>query len=245
MVERSGEARTKETVGARRRRPRAGSGESLSDRAYEHMRTAILQGIYRPNQRLPEDDVAAELSASRTPVRAALMRLVDQGLVVRERQGWVVREHTPDEIREIYEVRCALEAMATGLAAVRGSEEQLAGIAAMYQGPTEEFVRQPRAELGRLNREFHHAIVRAAANRRLLDEWLRNRDFGITYNMAAVFTTEEATLCVDGHKQIILALLDRDRDAAERHARTHVEDVQAAAARRLDAMRTPVGLYLS
>ncbi|WP_427917188.1 GntR family transcriptional regulator [Streptomyces sp. cg40] len=209
--------------------------------AYEHMRAAILQGVYRPNQRLPEDEVAAELNASRTPVRSALMRLVDQGLVVRERQGWVVREHTPDEIREIYEVRCALEAMATGLAAVRGSEEQLIAIAAMYEGPTEDYVRRPRRELGRLNREFHQAIVRASANRRLFDEWLRNRDFGITYNMAVLFTQEEAVLCIEGHKKIITALRDRDREQAEQQARIHVEDVQAVAARRLDA----AGLHLA
>ncbi|WP_155057926.1 GntR family transcriptional regulator [Streptomyces blattellae] len=244
MVERPGQARTQET-GPRRRRPRAGSGESLSDLVYEHMRAAILQGVYRPNQRLPEDEVAAELNASRTPVRAALMRLVDQGLVVRERQGWVVREHTPDEIREIYEVRCALESMATGLAAVRGSEEQLAAISAMYAGPTADYVRQPRAELGRMNREFHQAIVRASANRRLYDEWLRNRDFGITYNMASVFTSEEAVICIEGHKKIIAALLDRDRERAERQARIHVEDVQAAASRRLDAVLPSADLYLA
>ncbi|MEU9347004.1 GntR family transcriptional regulator [Streptomyces sp. NPDC048278] len=243
MVERPGRADTQET-GPRRRRSPAGSGESLSDLVYEHMRTAILQGVYRPNQRLPEDEVAAELNASRTPVRAALMRLVDQGLVIRVRQGWVVREHTPDEIREIYEVRGALEGMATGLAAVRGSEEQLAAISALYEGPTEEYVRRPRAELGRMNREFHQAIVQASANHRLHDEWLRNRDFGVTYNMASLFTVEEAVLCVEGHKKIIGALLDRDREQAEQQARIHVEDVQAAAARRLDAVRPPAGVYL-
>ncbi|MGW7694424.1 GntR family transcriptional regulator [Streptomyces asiaticus] len=244
MVDRPGRAGTRETSG-RGRRPRAGSGESLSDRAYEHMRTAILQGVYRPNQRLPEDEVASELNASRTPVRAALMRLVDQGLVVRERQGWVVREHTPDEIREIYEVRCALEAMATGLAAVRASEEQLAAISALYEDPVEEYVARPGAELGLLNREFHQAIVRASANQRLFDEWLRNRDFGITYNMAALFTRDEAVICVEGHKKIITALLDRDREQAERQARLHVEDVQAAASRRMDAIRAPGSPHLS
>lgn len=243
MVERPGDAGTRRTE-APRRRPRAGSGESLSDRVYAHMRAAILQGVYRPNQRLPEDEVAAELSASRTPVRSALMRLVDQGLVVRERQGWVVREHTPADIREIYEVRCALEGMATGLAAVRGSEEQLAAIRAMYQDPTEDYLGRPRVELGQLNREFHQAIVQASANRRLFDEWLRNRDFGITYNMAAMFTREEAAVCVDGHKRITAALLDRDRERAEREARIHVEDVQAAACRRLDALRAPAHLHM-
>ncbi|MEV0202345.1 GntR family transcriptional regulator [Nonomuraea sp. NPDC050691] len=244
MAERPGKAGAEEPA-ARRRRPRAGSGESLGDQAYEHIRAAILEGVYRPNQRLPEDEVAARLSSSRTPVRVALMRLADQGLVVRERQGWVVREHTPDEIREIYEVRCALESMATGLAAVRASEEQLARVAAFYDQPVEEYERRPRAELARMNRDFHLAIVQAAGNQRLLGEWLRNRDFGVTYNMAAVFTGDEVVTCVEGHKRIVAALLRRDREGAEREARTHVEDVQAAASRRLDALRVPAGLYLA
>lgn len=234
-----------EEPAAKRRRPRAGSGQSLGDQAYEHIRAAILQGRYRPNQRLPEDEVAAQLNSSRTPVRVALMRLVDQGLVVRERQGWVVREHTPDEIREIYEVRCALESMATGLAAVRASEEQLGRIAAFYDRPIEEYVQRPRAELGQLNRDFHHAIVRASGNGRLLDEWLRNRDFGITYNMAVLFTRDEVITCVEGHQRIVEALVRRDREDAERQARIHVEDVQAAASHRLDALQTSVGLHLS
>jgi DNA-binding GntR family transcriptional regulator len=244
MAERPGGARAEEPA-VKRRRPRAGSGESLGDQAYEHIRAAILQGKYRPNQRLPEDEVAARLNSSRTPVRVALMRLVDQGLVVRERQGWVVREHTPDEIREIYEVRCALEAMATGLAAVRASEEQLDRIAAFYDGPMADFVQRPRAELGRMNRDFHEAIVRASGNGRLLDEWLRNRDFGITYNMAVLFTPDEVITCVAGHQRIVEALTNRDREGAERQARIHVEDVQAAASRRLDALQSSAGLYLS
>jgi len=66
MVKRPGRAGTRET-GTRPRRPRAGSGASLSDLAYDHMRAAILQGTYHPNQRLPEDEGTAELNASRTP----------------------------------------------------------------------------------------------------------------------------------------------------------------------------------
>ncbi|SEH03242.1 DNA-binding transcriptional regulator, GntR family [Nonomuraea solani] len=241
MAERPGTAGAK--VAARQRRPRAGSGESLGDQAYAHIRGAILQGRYRPNQRLPEDELATELSSSRTPVRVALMRLVDQGLVIRERQGWVVREHTPDEIREIYEVRCALESMATGLAAVRATDEQLATIAAFYDGDIEEFVSRPRAELGRMNRDFHHTIVQASGNGRLLGEWLRNRDFGITYNMAVLFTRDEVVTCVEGHWRIVEALSRRDRAEAERQARIHVEDVQAASSRRLDDLQAAGGLY--
>ncbi|MGN9842597.1 GntR family transcriptional regulator [Nonomuraea sp. H19] len=244
MAERLGRAHADKPA-PKGRRPRAGSGESLGDQAYEHIRAAILEGTYRPNQRLPEDEVAARLNSSRTPVRVALMRLVDQGLVVRERQGWVVREHTPDEIREIYEVRCALESMATGLAAVRASEDELARIAAFYQGTIEEYVCRPRAELGRMNRDFHHAIVQASGNGRLLAEWLRNRDFGITYNMAVVFSRDEVVTCVEGHHRIIDALLRRDREGAEQQARVHVEDVQAAASRRLDALHASAGLHLS
>ncbi|GAB3977795.1 GntR family transcriptional regulator [Actinoallomurus acanthiterrae] len=225
----------------RGRRPRTGSGEALSDRAYDHVRAAILNGAYRPNQRLPEDEVAAQLDISRTPVRVALMRLVDQGLVVRERQGWVVREHTPEEIREIYEVRYALEGMATGLTAIRATDDELAVIAAMYDGPLEAFTNRPRAELGRLNRDFHHAIVRAAGNRRLLEEWLRNRDFSVTYNMANVFTPDEMVVCIQGHWKIIEALRARDRDEAERLAREHVAEVQAAAMRRFELLGSVTG----
>src|SRR5579859_8257976 len=95
---------------------------------YEELRQAIVEGRIRPNERLIELELARALNVSRTPVRESILQLVADGLVVSRRRGWVVREHSPEEIREIYEVRAALEGFAANLAAVRATDEQLAEI---------------------------------------------------------------------------------------------------------------------
>ena len=85
-----------------------GGSDSLSEATYRRLRFDIVRGRLRPNERLIEAELADRLAVSRTPVRESLQRLAADGLVVSRRRGWVVYEHTPDEIREIYEIRSAL-----------------------------------------------------------------------------------------------------------------------------------------
>jgi len=84
------------------------------------LRRQIVEGTLRPRERLIAADLADKLQVSRTPVREALYLLASEGLVVPTRRGFAVREFTPSEIIEIYEVRAALEGMAARLAAERG-----------------------------------------------------------------------------------------------------------------------------
>ncbi|MFC9897718.1 GntR family transcriptional regulator [Nocardia sp. NPDC127579] len=216
-------------------RPPIGTGRSLSDQAYERVKALILDGTFRPNQKLTEDDLAGDLEISRTPIRTALLRLVDQGLVRRAKHGWVVHEPTPAEVQDIYEVRCALEGMATGLAAVRASAQQLTDIAALYDRPMDELLDLPSSVLGEMNREFHEAIVTACGNQRLIADWRRSREFNITYGMARSFTREELAMCIRGHWAIVEALRARDQVVAEESARRHVLEVQGTALPKLTA----------
>ena len=91
---------------------------SLRDRAYDDIRDAILTGALNPGQRIKERDVAAEMGISTTPVKEALRRLEQEGLVVSQpRRGAVVGPLvlTPDS--EILELRADLEGLAARLAA--------------------------------------------------------------------------------------------------------------------------------
>jgi hypothetical protein len=69
-----------------------------------------------------------------TPVRESLKKLAAEGLVISRRRGWIVREHTGDEIREIYEMRSALESYCARLAALRGTDAEIQAIGAISRG---------------------------------------------------------------------------------------------------------------
>lgn len=89
---------------------------SLVDHAYQVMRRRILDNAWPPGHRALEQELALELGMSRTPVREALIRLANEGLVeVVPRHGMRVLPVSADDMREIYEVLTALEAMAAEL----------------------------------------------------------------------------------------------------------------------------------
>lgn len=195
---------------------------SLTDDVYERLRTAITRGEIRPNERLVEAELAERLAVSRTPVREGLQRLAAEGLVVSRRREWVAREHTPEEIREIYETRAALEGFASRLAAVRATQEQLQRIVSIHRDAEHDPARSPRERLVELNEAFHDAVALAAGNSRLLEQIRRNRQYYFNYRIARLYTDAEAAASIEGHDRLVRALLARDADAAEQATREHI-----------------------
>ncbi len=99
------------------------------EKVYQSLRRMVLLGEIRPNERLVETELASRLQVSRTPVREALQRLASDGLIVSRLPGWVVYEHSPMEIRDLYEARVALEGYAARLAALRAPGQEVERIA--------------------------------------------------------------------------------------------------------------------
>ncbi len=196
---------------------------SLSEAVYSAVHQRIVTGIYRPNQRLVETEIAAELGASRTPVREALVRLVTDGLAVRSRHGLMVREFTLPEIREIYEVRAAIEGYAARLAAERSTPEALANIqeTLRHHARTSRGQTVDRTRVVETNAEFHNAVLAAAGNDRLRALAAGNRAYFFNIEVAAVTSEEALAVALDEHQLIHDAIRDRDGDRAETIVRVH------------------------
>lgn len=195
---------------------------NLSEKTYLRLRRDIVQGLLRPNERLVEAELAERLDVSRTPIREALQRLAADGLVVSRRRGWMVHEHTPDEIRQIYEIRGALEGYAARLAAERADERQLKEIVSIH----EENERSLEASIKNMveeNDRFHDAIDAASNNPRLSDLILRNRLYFFNYNLATRYSREELSRSVTQHEEIVDTLLARNPQKAEETTRRHIQ----------------------
>jgi DNA-binding GntR family transcriptional regulator len=141
-----------------------------ADRAYAWLRTRILSGGFRPRAHLKEQELAARIGVSRSPVRDALRRLAGEGLVeMRRDRGTYVAQFTPAEVEEIFQLRAALEAYAASLAAQRIEPAELERLESLAG----EMERAPRRgdeafrRFAQLNNEFHLAILAAARSRRL------------------------------------------------------------------------------
>jgi DNA-binding GntR family transcriptional regulator len=199
---------------------RASSG--LSTRVYDQIRDGIVHGRFRPNQRLVESDLATNLEVSRTPIREALQRLTNEGLVVRTRQGWVVYEHTREEIRHIYEVRIALESYAARLAALRAREADKDLLTALYETADVSTELGPR-DLVETNHHFHQTILALSQNPMLRQLAQQSAQYYFNYRLAASYTADEIVRSRGQHDAIRKAVLNGDPEAAETAAREHVE----------------------
>lgn len=197
------------------------TGASLTSEAHRRLRSDIIEGRIRPNVHLVAADLAERLKISRTPVREALQILASEGLVSAAKRGYVVREHTQDEIRQIYEVRAALEDMAARLASQRATNEEIDAIERIG-AHSRSAVSDDRSIIVNLNRAFHDAIQAAAGNERLADINTRNSEHFFNYRIAELYSDEEAAAAVEGHAEILSAIRDRDPDRAGAAAREHV-----------------------
>jgi DNA-binding GntR family transcriptional regulator len=145
----------------------------LMDDVTDAIREAILSGKLAAGTRLIEDDLAGMLNVSRGPIRQALFRLQQEGLVVHEaHRGATVATVSGEDIAEIYSLRSGLERLAVEEACRKASEadlEPLEAILLLFRSiPRTDITRKRVAEL---DMEFHDALFRAAHHQRLYRTW--------------------------------------------------------------------------
>lgn len=192
------------------------------------LRQAIVDGRYKPGERLVEDRLSLEFGVSRVPIREAIKTLVAEGLAVPTGQrGAQVAELTADFVQELVEVRATLEGLNAKLAARHRDPEILAQLRAVLEQGNEAARSGSPAELAQLNAAFHDLLAKAGANRVLKDimRMLRERtDLVFRRN-----STERAPDDWREHAQILSAVVEGDEELATILAARHVH--RAARAR--------------
>jgi DNA-binding GntR family transcriptional regulator len=140
---------------------------NLIDQVYGRLLEAIIDRSLLPGQRITQNELAERLGVSRQPISHALHLLHRQGLVAESgKRGFEVTQLDPQRIRELYEVRGAIDALAARLAARRVKEDSAARAqleAALEAGRTIDD-NAPLARLITLDVDFHSAIYRLAGN---------------------------------------------------------------------------------
>ena len=196
--------------------------------SYDALRAAIVSGEIAPDARLVEAEVSATFGMSRGAVRTALIRLEQDGLVVREpHRGARVRKVSNDEAVEILQARAVLEGLAARQAAERSDE---AGNKLL----TETLARQRELlELGDLlgasdaNADLHAALLDLSGHstaKRLIHA-LHSQT--VRYQYRTILIPGRSAASVEEHAAIVDAILARDPDEAERRMRVHIGSVLA------------------
>jgi DNA-binding GntR family transcriptional regulator len=189
------------------------------------VRERIRQGRLVPGQRLVEADIVAATGASRSRVREALRRLEAEGLVtIEEFRGASVKRLGPDEVRQIYEARMALEGLAAAECARRADaalRERLEKIqselnAGEHAGDHDRFAR--------LNEAWHGSIIAGSGNQ-YVAQFLTRLTVPIYRLVFATFYTAERIAAANAdHRVITAAIVEGRADAAERAMRAHIRN---------------------
>ena len=194
------------------------------DRAYRGLLELILGGDIDPSEPLSERGLAEALAIGRTPVREALRDLARDGILeVRPARGTYLRPSSTLDVREIYEVRQALEELAARLAAERGPSADLAAYGPLFR----EMIARPDdhdvADVYEAGARFHVEVFRSAGNGQLLAlyEPLRLR-FRVALALPRFFDPERVRESVSEHLAILEAIEARDAAAAQRLIRDHL-----------------------
>jgi DNA-binding GntR family transcriptional regulator len=211
----------------------------LIDQAYERLVAAIAERTLVPGQRIRQEELGRVLGVSRQPISHALHLLKQQKLVEEHgRRGLIVSEIDPARVRELYQVRSAIDGLAARLAAERVAgrviEMQLrraaqralaAGLALRADAPVLAFIEADVA--------FHTALYRLSGNR-AIEETVAAQWPHLKRSMGAVLgDPEQRPLVWAEHREILRLILAGDAAAAEQAARHHADRSGAETASRL------------
>lgn len=188
---------------------------------YDDVRAAILSLDLVPGAPLSERSLEAQFGASRTPVRAALMRLDGDGLVQRQGRGWVVAPIDLTEIKALAELREAVESAAVRLAVERAGDEEITALGDLLEAtrPTTD-----EEETVRAGSDFHVELVRLAANPFMTDA-VRNAMTRLARTRWLEVRTQAAReQAWDEHRAVVAALAARDGDRAAELVARHIRE---------------------
>lgn len=197
------------------------SRKSLREYAYDELRARIVGLELPPGTRLIERDLADELNVSRIPLREAMQRLREDGLVVVvPRQGAIVSPFTVDDVRDLFDVRESLEVLAARLAAERADDIGLERLAAQLDVARTATRDRDEAAIAAANARFHVIIVDLAANP-LLESLLRPLEARVQW-LFHLTRDRDATVQCHEHEDLLAAIAAHDPDRAAASAFHHV-----------------------
>ncbi len=208
----------------------------LRDEVFNTLRKAILNGDLVPGQRLMEIALSEKLGVSRTPVREAIKRLEEEGLVVIvQRKGAEVAGISGSQLRDVLEVRLALEELAGELACQRISDKDIEELKSI----NEEFIKLIKnsdttiSEIAKVDVDFHSVIYNATNNKRLIQ---MVNDFSqqmYRYRLEHIKELEDRSVLAAEHDDIIKAVAAKDVVWAREAIRSHIYKQEQAIVQKL------------
>ena len=212
---------------------------TLAERSAELIRERILAGDFASGDRLVEAKLAEQLGISRGPLREALKQLAAEGLVREEpRRGTFVATPTAEDVKDIYDLRAAIEGRAARLVIASGDPAAIGALRRAADGIRAAAEAGDLQLLSRTDYEFHETLCRVSGNRRLHEVFVRNASALRVLLRLEEERFYESFVEVSGeHRELLAAVEAGDTTKAEALFTEHLESARDRLMRHLAAQR--------
>jgi DNA-binding GntR family transcriptional regulator len=202
----------------------AGRRQSHSQKAYDQLRELLRTRQYLPGDIVSEQGLAREFGMSRTPVREAVRRLAQEGLLrVIPNRGVLVASLSVEDVEEIYAIREVLEGLASRLAAARISKAGITRLEEILNAAQQGAIAGDVDVLTELDHDFHAEIARQSRNERLQAALTNMRDADVLqqYGRRDALHRGRYESSLSEHREVFEAITRHDSGAAEAAMRDH------------------------
>ena len=197
----------------------------LRDVVFNTLRQAILRGELSPGERLLEIHLANKLGVSRTPIREAIRKLELEGLVIMiPRKGAVVAEITEKSLRDVLEVRRALEALAVRLACEKIQAEEIEELKEAAKEFEKALKTGDVTVYAEADVRFHDIIYRTTDNQRFIQLLYNLREQMYRYRVEYLKREDSHPVLLSEHQYIIEMIEKRDAEKAEKAVCQHIDN---------------------
>lgn len=196
----------------------------LADDVYEQLVAAIMAREIGPDDNLVQEKLAAEMQISRTPVREALMRLEQEGVLeVSKRGSFRLYRMDDQEVRELYQSRAAVEGQCARILAARADPKEIARLRAMVEREESLTEHTARAYF-EANRNIHRAFVEMAGNRFLLEMFEMIWGKAMAFHLFSAIENVDLAKSLGDHMALVEVIEDGDRTEALEVFTAHIQD---------------------
>lgn len=215
---------------------------TLASAIYEQLRTDIMTGTLKPEEKLRIESLKARYQAGSTPIREALNRLTAEGLVIQhDQRGFQVPPVSLEDLADLTRARGMLYDVTLREAIAQGGPEWEEGIVLAFHrlSRTPEYLEEPggglNPEWGRRHREFHRAIIAACNSRWLIEYTDTLFDLADRYRFLSMRSKSRTPTDVLGeHRAIMEAVIERDAAKASELLKEHISHTANEARRQVD-----------
>jgi DNA-binding GntR family transcriptional regulator len=204
---------------------------SLAAQVYDLLWKRIIEQKILPGEKLSDVQLSKDLGTSRTPVREALYRLVQEGIVQNQAlRGFYLTTFSSQDVKEIYDLRMALEVLAVRLALPNLTQPDLDK--AQVDLDEAKQLLDANDERGQqrlldIDREFHQLLVRSSKNGRLASNLESLHAQIKVFQLYGSHLKEIVNSSFEQHQAIVAALVSRDEKAAIKAMERHIQEVKA------------------